>query len=42
MDEHTLEKKDGFDRLKADIQSLYTILLKHQWPGIGMNAFRVS
>ena len=28
MDEHTLEKKDGFDRLKADIQSLYTILLK--------------
>lgn len=28
MDEHTLEKKDGFDRLKADIQSLYTFLLK--------------
>lgn len=28
MDEHTLEKNDGFDRLKADIQSLYTILLK--------------
>ena len=28
MDEHTLEKKDGFDRLKADLQSLYTILLK--------------
>ena len=28
MDEHTLEKNEGFNRLKDDIQSLYEILLK--------------
>ncbi len=28
MDEQTLEKTDGFDRLKADIQSLYEKLLQ--------------
>ena len=28
MDEHTLEKNEGFNRLKDDIQSLYEVLLK--------------
>lgn len=28
MDEHTLEKIEGFERLKHVIQSLYMILLK--------------
>ena len=28
MDEHTLEKNEGFTRLKDDIQSLYEVLLK--------------
>jgi len=29
MDEHTLEKTEGFERLKQDIQSLYGTLLKN-------------
>jgi N-formylglutamate amidohydrolase len=28
MNEHTLEKNEGFERMKTDIQSLYGILLK--------------
>lgn len=32
MDEKTLEKSDGFYRLKHDIQSLYDVLLEKQNP----------
>ena len=30
MNEHTLEKNDGFEKLKEEIESLYNIILKPQ------------
>ena len=30
MDENTLEKSEGFEKLKQDIQSLYEVLLKDE------------